>query len=491
MKENMIRFSGLGANAGKRREDVPDGGRKEMDMTAESKAQQESKARVQAWEAQTKEAALWAIRRVKALGGDEASAEASVDQGLSVAVREGDLESVEHTEESQLTVSAWIGKRKGVASTSDLSEEALEAAAAAAVRIARYAAEDPCTGLPDPASLQTRFPDLSLHHPFLGGVEEAKDYLVRAEAAALAFDSSVVNTDGVRFDTSEGCFTLANTLGFCAGYPYGRHSVDCWPVVERAEESQRDGWWAESRFPEALPTPEELGRKAASRAVARLGSRSLPTMTCPVIFEANVATGFLDMLEELASGRALYRKASCLVGRFGTQIFPSHVSIEEDPYLVGGIGSAAFDNEGCAGSRRLVVDKGILRGAFLSSYSARKLGLTTTGNAGGAYGLRLTSSKTTPVDSLEAMLQSIPRGVLVTELIGAGLNAVTGDYSQGAAGFWVEGGRIVHPVDGITLSGNMLSILNGLAAVGADEADNSGKRSGSVLIEAMDVAGSL
>ena len=197
------------------------------------------------------------------------------------------------------------------------------------------------------------------------------------------------------------------------------------------------------------------------------------------------------MLEELASGRALYRKASCLVGRFGTQIFPAHVSVEEDPYLVGGIGSAAFDNEGCAGSRRLVVDKGILRGAFLSSYSARKLGMKTTGNAGGAYGLRLTSSKTTSADSLEAMLQSIPRGVLVTELIGAGLNAVTGDYSQGAAGFWVEGGRIVHPVDGITLSGNMLSILNGLAAVGADEADNSGKRSGSVLIEAMDVAGSL
>lgn len=441
------------------------------------------------WQARTQEAALWAVRRVKALGADEAAAEASADRGLSVAVREGELESVEHTEESQLTVTAWIGKRKGAASTSDLSEEALEAAAAAAVRIARYAAEDPCTGLPDPETLQTAFPDLSLHHPFEGNVKEARDYLVRTEAAALAYDSAICNTDGVRFDTSEGCFTLANSLGFCAGYPYGRHSVDCWPIAQRGGESQRDGVWAESRFPDQLPAPEAFGRQAAARSLARLGSRSIGTTTCPVIFEARAATGFLDMLEELASGRALYRKASCLAGRFGERIFHEHVSVEEDPYLSGGIGSAVFDNEGCAGSRRLVVENGVLRGAFLSSYSARKLGLRTTGNAGGAYGLRLISAKTTPADSLDAMLRAMNRGLLVTELIGAGLNAVTGDYSQGAAGFWVENGRIDHPVEGVTLSGNMLSILPRIAAVGADEADNGGKRAGSVLVEAMDASG--
>lgn len=435
------------------------------------------------WQARTQEAALWAVRRVKALGADEAAAEASADRGLSVAVREGELESVEHTEESQLTVTAWIGKRKGAASTSDLSEAALEAAAAAAVRIARYAAEDPCTGLPDPETLQTAFPDLSLHHPFEGDVKEARDYLVRTEAAALAYDPAICNTDGVRFDTSEGCFTLANSLGFCAGYPYGRHSVDCWPIAERSGESQRDGVWAESRFPDQLPAPEALGRQAAARSFARLGARSLGTTTCSVIFEARVATAFLDMLEELASGRALYRKASCLADRFGERIFPEHVSVEEDPYLLGGIGSAVFDYEGCAGSRRLVVEHGVLCGAFLSSYSARKLGLRTTGNAGGAYGLTLSSAQTPTQSSLKDLLIQMDKGFLVTDLIGSGLNVVSGDYSQGAIGFWVERGEIAFPVNCVTLSGNVLSIFKDIIYVGTDYHKFSGKRSASLLIE--------
>lgn len=438
----------------------------------------------------TAQLARWAIERAKQLGADEACAEVSVDKGLSVATHRGDIESVEHSDETVLTVTVWKGKRRGRASTSDLSERAMEAVLKSAAEIAAVSAEDPATGLPDERDLQTEFRELDLWHPWTGTVEDAAALLSRMESAAEAYDSRITNSDGAHFATSEGAFTLANTLGFCAGYRYGRYSMDLGSIAEDARGMQRGDAWTEERKFACLKSPEALGRLAAERAVARLGARPLSNRTVPVLVDASIATGLLDMLEELLWGGALYRHASCLEGREGTAVFPSHVSVLESPYTVGAMGSGVFDDEGCAGLERAVVEGGVLRGVFLTSYSARKLGRRTTGNAGGAYNLALVSDRTEAGDTLPAMLERLGTGFYATELIGQGFNPVTGDYSRGASGFWVENGRIVAPVEGMTMAGNVIDMMAGLVAVGSDVATNGGRSSGSLLLSPLMLAGS-
>ena len=389
-------------------------------------------------EMRTEELARWTVERSKSLGADCASAEVSHDKGLSVTVRMGEVDAVEHTEERVLTLSAWIGRRKGCASTSDFSERSLEAA---------------------------------------------------VEEAVFEADERIVNSDGTNFSTSSGEFTLANSLGFCAGYRYSRHDMDAAPIAEDDSGMQRDGWWTQGRAVGDLLDPAELGRTAAGRTVARLGARPLSSRRARVLFDAPVATGLLDILEELLNGRAWYRHASCLEGRLGERILPAHVSVEEDPYLMRALGSGVFDDEGCAGRRRMIVSDGRIEGIFLSSYSARRLGMRTTGNLGGAYNLRLSSTETRPEDTRRAMLERLGTGFLVTELIGQGLNAVSGDYSRGASGFWVENGRIVAPVEGVTIASNILTMMKTIEAIGADEHDTGVRRSGSLLIPDLMLAG--
>lgn len=448
-------------------------------------------------DAGTKAAARWAVDEARRIGADQVAAEVSADRGLAVAVRCGETESVEYTDERVMTISVWVGRRRGSASTSDLSERAMAQTVRAAVEIARYAAEDPAAGLPDEDTLQTTFSDLDLWHPFElsiqggadGAVEAAVALARRAEDAAFAADDRIVNSEGARFQTSEGTFTLANSLGFCAGYRYARHELSLSPIAEDARGMEREDDWSEARRVEDLIVPEVLGRRAAVRAAARLGSEPISSRMAPVLFEARCAAGLLDILEELLSGRALYRKASCLLGREGGLIFPKHISVEENPYQQRAIGSGVFDNEGCAGARRWIVEDGRLAGAFLTTYSARRLGRRTTGNAGGAYNLTLSSSLTHAGDDLDAMLERLGTGLFVTEVFGQGVNAVTGDYSRGASGFWVEKGRIVRPVSGITLAGNLLDMMAGIEAVGADIVQEGSRRTGSLLIKGLTIAG--
>lgn len=440
-------------------------------------------------EMRTEELARWTVERSKSLGADCASAEVSHDKGLSVTVRMGEVDAVEHTEERVLTLNAWIGGRKGCASTADFSERSLEAAVQAAVDIARVSAEDPAAGLPEAEDLQADMRDLSLWHPFEGGVQKAVRLASAVEEAVFEADERIVNSDGTNFSTSSGEFTLANSLGFCAGYRYSRHDMDAAPIAEDDSGMQRDGWWTQGRAVEDLLDPAELGRTAAGRTVARLGARPLSSRRARVLFDAPVATGLLDILEELLNGRAWYRHASCLEGRLGERILPAHVFVEEDPYLMRALGSGVFDDEGCAGRRRMIVSDGRIEGIFLSSYSARRLGMRTTGNLGGAYNLRLSSTETRPEDTRRAMLERLGTGFLVTELIGQGLNAVSGDYSRGASGFWVENGRIVAPVEGVTIASNILTMMKTIEAIGADEHDTGVRRSGSLLIPDLMLAG--
>lgn len=438
---------------------------------------------------ETEAVAKAALERALKLGADECAAEVSADRGFSVTYRMGEVEALEYTSEKVLSIAVWKGKRRGSATTSDFSERSVERAVRAAVAIASVAEEDEATGLPDERDLQTVFRDLSLSRPYEGTPEDAIAYLAKAEEAALKADPAVENTDGAVFTTSSGRFTLVNSLGFSAGYDYSRHDVDCVAVAAKGDDFEQDAWWGQGRSALELPDPETLGRRAAERAAAKLGRKAIPGGSVRVLFAPYVATEFLDMLEDLLSGRALYRKTSCLLGREGTSIFPAHVSVLEDPYIPGAIGSGVFDDEGCAGQRRAIVEEGVLRGKFLSSYTARKLGCRTTGNAGGAYNLILTSTETTPDMTEKAMLERLGTGLYVTDTIGRGLNPVTGDYSRGVSGFWVERSVIVHPVGGMTLAGNLLDMFQSVEAVGAEVYDNGARRSGSVLLGPVQLSG--
>lgn len=429
------------------------------------------------------------LRRARTLGASDAAVDVSENLGFSVNVRKGRVETIEQHRDKGIGVTVFVGKRRGHASSSDFSARSLEETVDAAWQIARFTAEDECAGLPDADTLALRYPKLDLFHPWTIPVDEAVRIACAAEAAAFSTDPMIRNSEGASVSVGHGQFVSANTLGFSGGYPYSRHSISCAPIARKGRQMQRDDWYSSHCNPTKLADPAQLGRYAAERALARLGARRLSTRKVPVLFEAPLACGLLGHFVQSASGGALYRKSTFLVDSLGSELFPQHVDIVEDPHRRGEPGSAPFDSEGCATHKRAVVESGVLRGYFLSTYSARKLGMKTTGNAGGSHNLRLTSRRTRRTDSLEVMLRKMGTGLFVTELLGHGVNYVTGDYSRGASGYWVEGGQIAYPVEEITIAGNLRDMFANIVAVGADELTRGTKRSGSVLVESMSLAG--
>ncbi len=436
-----------------------------------------------------RELALAALDHAKALGASDASSEVSESVGLSVTTRKMKVETIEHTRDKGLAVTVYLGKRRGHASTSDFAPQAVRQAVAAAHSIARFTAEDEAAGLPDEETLERAPRELDLFHPWDIETDAAIEIARRCEQAAFDVSPQIVNSEGANVYTSSGRFVLANTRGFAAGYPYSRHSISVAPIAKGRGGMQRDDWYSSTRVPEELAAPEAIGAYAARRALARLSARKLATRQCPILFEAPLACGLVGNFVQAASGGALYRKASFLVDALGVPLFADHVSIREDPFLPRALGSSPFDEEGVRGLQRDVVASGILNGYFLSSYSARKLGMKTTGNAGGAHNLELRSTRTAPADDFEAMLKRLDTGLLVTELIGQGVNYVTGDYSRGASGFWVERGEIAYPVEEITIAGNLREMFRRIVAVGADPVIRGSKIAGSVIVEGMTVGG--
>lgn len=433
-----------------------------------------------------------ALALARRLGASDAGAEVSEGVGLSVSVRMGELENVERNRDKSLGVSVYLGQRRGNASTSDFSAAALQQTVQAAYDIARFTAEDPAAGLPDAgdlASADEAARDLDLFHPWSLDAAQAAEIARRCEAAALAVDRRITNSEGAGVSAQQAHFWAGNTRGFRGGYASSRHYVSVSPIAGRGKDMQRDAWYSSMRDAAELASPEAVGRYAAERALARLKPRRVPTAAVPVLFESTVAAGLLGAYVQATSGGSLYRKASFLVDSLGTAVLPPHVDISEDPHERKGKGSAPFDDEGVRTKARTVVEGGVVQGYFLSSYSARKLGLRTTGHAGGAQNLRMTSRQTQPGDDLAAMLRKLGRGLFVTELMGQGVNYVTGDYSRGAAGYWVEGGRIVHPVSEVTIAGNLREMFRNLVAIGSDAYTSGSKTVGSVVVEGLKLAG--
>lgn len=439
---------------------------------------------------QLKELTQLALAEALRLGASAAEAQVSEDAGLSVSVRRGEIETVEQSREHSMSISVYLGKRCGSASTTDFSAQAIRATVAAAVSIGRHTAEDPAGGLPDPDTLALGddIQELGLFRPWEIDAQEAVALALRAEAAAFDVSPRITNTDGTSVAAQHGQFVLSNTEGFSAGYPYSRHWLSVAPIAGEGDAMQRDDWYSASRDPARLAAPEAIGRYAAQRTLSRLDARRIPTQRCPVLFEAPLACGLLGALAHAASGGAIYRGTSFLAGALDQPLFAPHLDVIDDPFIPGAMGSAPFDGEGVLPMRRTVVEAGVLRGYFLSTYSARKLGMRTTGNAGGSHNLRL-QSRADQSDDLAGMLRRMGRGLLVTELIGQGVNYLTGDYSRGAFGYWVEGGQIQYPVQEITIASNLRDMFAGIVAVGGDVLTRGSKTTGSVLIDSMAIAG--
>ncbi len=418
-------------------------------------------------------------------GASACEVDVSEGFGQSVGVRCDEVETIEFNRDKGIGITIYSGQRKGYASTSDFSAQALRETVEAALNIARFTAEDDCAGLADKELMAKDCPDLDLYHPWALTVEDAIEMARRCEQAAFDASPLVSNSEGASISTQQAHFVSANSLGFMGGYPTSRHYISCSVIAGEQEAMQRDDWYTTSRCAEQLDNPEKVGKTAAERAVARLGGRKVKTGEFPVLFEAPLAAGLLGSLVHAASGGALYRKASFLEGMLGKQVMPEFVQISERPHIKRGLGSASFDSDGVRTLDREIVTNGILQGYFLSAYSARKLGMQTTGNAGGSHNLIIQPGEY----DLAGLLAKMGRGLLVTELLGHGINYVTGDYSRGAAGYWVENGRIAYPVEEITIAGNLKAMLAGIVAVGRDVEVRGSKQTGSILLERMTVAG--
>ncbi len=433
-----------------------------------------------------------ALHHAKQLGASDAGAEVSEGCGLSVSVRNGALENVERNRDKSLGITVFIGQQRGNASTSDFSQQAIEQTVQAAYDIARFTAADPFASLPDPADIAPeaeRTRELDLFCPWAITSDDAMRIALECEAAALATSKKITNSEGAAVSAQQSHFFSAHTHGFRGGYRSSRHSISVSPIAGKGRNMQRDSWYSSMRHPDDLDSPETVGRIAAERVLRRLKSRKIDTTECPVLFEAPLAAGLVGALVHAISGGALYRKSSFLLNSLGTAVLPNHIDLYEDPFVLRGKGSSPFDGEGVSVRARKVVDAGVVQGYFLGSYSARKLNMKTTGNAGGSHNLSFTSRQTQVGDDLAAMLQKLGTGLFVTELMGHGVNYVTGDYSRGASGFWVENGVIAYPVHEITIAGNMKDMLQGIEAVGADMYNYGAKTVGSILINQMKVAG--
>ena len=429
----------------------------------------------------------------KKLGASDAGAEVSEGVGLSVSVRKGELENVERNRDKSLGVSVYLGQRRGNASTSDFSAAALRQTVQAAYDIARFTAVDPAAGLPDAADLANPTEaarDLDLFHPWAIEAAAAAELARRCEDAALTVSPRITNSEGAGVSAQQAHFWAGNSRGFRGGYSSSRHYVSVSAIAGKGRDMQRDGWYTSMRDAHDLAAPEAVGRYAAERTLARLKSRRVPTAEVPVLFESSIAAGLLGAFVQATSGGALYRKTSFLVGCLDKRVLAAHIDINEDPHQAKGKGSAPFDDEGVRTVARSIVQRGVVQSYFLSSYSARKLGMRTTGHAGGSQNLTMTSRRTKRGDTLDAMIAKLGRGLFVTELMGQGVNYVTGDYSRGAAGFWVENGRIAYPVTEVTIAGNLRQMFKDIAAIGADTYNQGSKTVGSVLVERMKLAGS-
>lgn len=434
-----------------------------------------------------------ALRHATRLGATDAGAEVSEGCGLSVSVRNGELENVERNRDKSLGVTVYLGHRRGNASTSDFSEVAIQQTVQAAYDIARFTAEDPFASLPeeqDIASGAERLRDLDLFHPWAVTSEQAAQLALECEAAALAVDKRITNSEGASVSAQQSHFFTAHTRGFRGGYATSRHSLAVSPIAGKGKDMQRDYWYTSMRHAGEMASAQAVGRYASERALSRLRARKIATVQCPVLFESPLAAGLLGSFVQAVSGGALYRKSTFLLDSLNQSVFPYHIDIAEDPFVLRGKGSSPFDDEGVRVQPRQVVQGGRVQGYFLSSYSARKLGMRTTGNAGGSHNLTFTSRLTQPGDDLDAMLAKLGTGLFVTELMGQGVNYVTGDYSRGASGFWVENGRIAYPVHEITIAGNLKDMFLGIEAIGADTYNYGSKTVGSILVNRMKVAGS-
>ncbi|WP_424206021.1 metalloprotease PmbA [Sulfuricaulis sp.] len=442
-------------------------------------ADKESRARLSA-------VVEYVLAEARKSGASAAEAGVNISQGLSLTVRLGEVETVEHTRDKGMGVTVYFGQRTASASTTDFSETALRETVRAACTIAKYTAEDDCAGLADPERLAKDIPDLDLYHPWNPGTERAIELARAAESAARGLDKRITNSEGGSLSTHEGLEVYGNTHGFLGAVAATRHSLSVSVIAQDDSGMQRDYWYTVARAAGGLESPEKVGLEAARRSLRRLGSQKLSTRDCPVLYEAPLASSLLSHLVSAVRGSSLYRQASFLLDSIGQPVFADFVRIHEQPHLKGAQGSAAFDSEGVATKPRDLIRNGILQGYVLDSYSARKLKMQTTGNAGGVHNLTIEPGQ----DNLEALIKRMHTGLLATELIGFGVNMVTGDYSRGAAGFWVENGEIQYPVEEITIAGNLKDMFRHVAAVGNDVDTRGNIRSGSILIESMTVAGS-
>jgi len=436
-----------------------------------------------------RELAQAVLERARRAGASGCDCDVSEGYGLSVTVRKGKPDTIEHNRDRSIGVTVYFGERprvrRGHASTSDLSRAALEQTVDAALAIARHTAEDDCAGLPEPELLARETPDLDLFHPWPISTEDAVEIAKRCEAAAFAASKKIRNSEGATVSAQQTQFVYANSLGFSGGYPGSRHYLSCAVIAEDKGLMQRDDWYSASRVPGKIAEPKALGRYAGQRAAARLGGRKISTRQAPVLFEAPVAIQLIGHFVSAVNGGNLYRKTSFLTDSLGKPVFSPRVNIDERPFEPQGMASAFFDEEGVATRERAIVRGGVVEGYFLGSYSARKLGMPTTGNAGGHHNLVVEPGAL----DFRGMLREMGRGLLVTELLGHGVNPVTGDYSRGAAGYWVEGGEIRFPVEEITIAGNLKDMFRGIAAVGNDVLVRSGRSCGSILVERMTIAG--
>jgi PmbA protein len=426
-----------------------------------------------------------ALEEARKLGATDAEVGISVDTGLSVTARLGDVETLEYQRDRGMGVTIYRGQRKGSASTADLSPQAIRDTVAKAISIAGFTAEDPCAGLPEAQSLARDIPDLDLSHPWEITPEEARDTAIACEAVALGADPKITNSEGATLSTHRGLRVFANSLGFMGGFASTVHNLSCVVLAQDGEDMQRDYWYSAARDWRDLESAESIGAKAAERALRRLNARKLPTSNAPVLFAPEIARGLIGHFIGAIRGGSQYRRSSFLLDAAGQQIFPSWLNISERPHLLKALGSAPFDGEGVQTRDREICKDGVLTGYVLSTYSARKLGLKTTGNAGGVHNLLVGSGN----KDFVTLLRTMDRGLFVTELMGQGVNPVTGDYSRGAAGFWIEKGEIQYPVSEITIAGNLKDMYQHIVAIGSDVDRRGGVHIGSVLLESMTIAG--
>ncbi|MBY0342048.1 MAG: metalloprotease PmbA [Rhodocyclaceae bacterium] len=425
------------------------------------------------------------LAHARKIGATACEVDVSEGYGQSVSVRKSEVETIEYNRDKGIGVTVYLGQQRGHASTSDFAPEALRSTVEAALSIARFTAADDAAGLADEKLLAKQSMALDLYHPWDVSVEASIEIAKRAEDAAFAVSPLITNSEGASVSVQQSHFISANSLGFCDGFASSRHYIACSVIAGKGDDMQRDDWYSSQRKGSDLARPEVIGDYAARRALSRLGARQPKTAQVPVLFEAPLAAGLIGSFVRAVSGGALYRKSSFLLDSLGTQVFPEFMQISERPHLKGGFASSAFDDDGVATQDREIIIDGVLQGYFLSTYSARKLGMQTTGNAGGSHNLIV---KPGP-DDFAGLIRKMGRGLLVTELLGQGVNYVTGDYSRGAAGYWVENGEIAYPVHEFTIAGNLKDMLRHIAGVGNDVLVRGSKQVGSILIENMTVAG--